>query len=33
MMPRVLIAEPNDDVRSLLELTVRRLGYEAVRPQ
>ena len=33
MIPRVLIAEPNDDVRALLELTVRRLGYEAVRPQ
>ena len=30
MMPRVLIAEPNDDVRLLLELTVRRLGYEPV---
>jgi CheY-like chemotaxis protein len=27
---RVLIAEPNDDVRTLLELTVRRLGYEPV---
>jgi hypothetical protein len=26
--PRILIAEPNDDVRSLLELTVARLGYE-----
>jgi hypothetical protein len=26
--PRILIAEPNDDVRSLLELTVSRLGYE-----
>jgi DNA-binding response OmpR family regulator len=33
MIPRVLIAEPNDDVRALLELTVQRLGYEAVRPQ
>ena len=33
MKPRILIAEPNEDVRSLLELTVRRLGYEAVRPQ
>ena len=30
MKPRVLIAEPNDDVRSLLELTVSRLGYEAL---
>lgn len=30
MKPRILIAEPNEDVRSLLELTVRRLGYEAV---
>jgi CheY-like chemotaxis protein len=29
-MHRVLIAESDDDVRSLLELTVRRLGYEAV---
>jgi CheY-like chemotaxis protein len=27
---RVLIAEPNEDVRTLLELTVRRLGYEPV---
>jgi CheY-like chemotaxis protein len=33
MKPRVLIAEPNDDVRSLLELTVRRLGYEPVSAQ
>lgn len=33
MIPRVLIAEPNDDVRALLELTVQRLGYEAVSPQ
>ena len=33
MIPRVLIAEPNDDVRALLELTVQRLGYEAVRAQ
>jgi hypothetical protein len=33
MIPRVLIAEPNDDVRTLLELTVQRLGYEAVRLQ
>jgi CheY-like chemotaxis protein len=30
MMRRVLIAESDDDVRDLLELTVRRLGYEAV---
>jgi CheY-like chemotaxis protein len=30
MMRRILIAESDDDVRSLLELTVRRLGYEAV---
>ena len=29
-MRRVLIAESDDDVRELLELTVRRLGYEAV---
>ncbi len=29
-MRRVLIAESDEDVRSLLELTVRRLGYEAV---
>jgi hypothetical protein len=30
VIPRVLIAEPNADVRSLLELTVSRLGYEPV---
>ncbi len=30
MTLRVLIAEPDEDVRELLELTVRRLGYEAV---
>jgi DNA-binding response OmpR family regulator len=30
MMRRVLIAEADDDVRDLLELTVQRLGYEAV---
>jgi DNA-binding response OmpR family regulator len=30
MSPRILIAEPNDDVRALLELTVTRLGYTAV---
>jgi DNA-binding response OmpR family regulator len=29
-MRRVLIAESDEDVRDLLELTVRRLGYEAV---
>jgi CheY-like chemotaxis protein len=28
--PRILISEPNDDVRALLELIVRRLGYHAV---
>jgi hypothetical protein len=33
VIPRVLIAEPNDDVRALLELTVQRLGYESVRAQ
>ena len=33
MIPRVLIAESNDDVRALLELTVQRLGYKAVCPQ
>jgi CheY-like chemotaxis protein len=33
MIPRVLIAEPNDDVRALLELTVQRLGYEAISPK
>jgi DNA-binding response OmpR family regulator len=30
MTRRVLIAEADDDVRDLLELTVRRLGYEAI---
>jgi DNA-binding response OmpR family regulator len=30
MMRRVLIAEADDDVRELLELTVQRLGYEPV---
>jgi DNA-binding response OmpR family regulator len=30
MTRRVLIAESDDDVRELLELTVRRLGYEVV---
>jgi len=29
-MRRVLIAEPDADVRELLELTVERLGYEPV---
>ena len=32
MSRRVLIAEPNADVRALLELTVHRLGYEPVLP-
>ena len=32
MKRRVLIAESDQDVRKLLELTVRRLGYEAVPP-
>jgi hypothetical protein len=32
VIPRILISEPNDDVRALLELTVQRLGYESVRP-
>ncbi|HZR96957.1 MAG TPA: response regulator [Gaiellaceae bacterium] len=31
--PRILIAEPNADVRSFLELTVERLGYEPVAPE
>jgi len=30
MKRRVLIAEPDADVRAFLELTVRRLGYEVV---
>lgn len=30
MIPRILIAECDADVRELLEMTVRRLGYEAV---
>ena len=30
MTRRILIAEPNADVRRLLELTLRRLGYEPV---
>jgi hypothetical protein len=29
-MKRVLIAEPDADVRELLEVTVKRLGYEAM---
>jgi CheY-like chemotaxis protein len=29
--PRVLISEPNAEVRRLLELTVERLGYEPVK--
>jgi len=29
--PRVLISEPNAEVRRLLELTVERLGYELVK--
>ena len=33
MSVRVLIAEPNEDVRSLLELTVSRLGYEPLSEQ
>jgi hypothetical protein len=32
MTRRILIAEPNDDVRTMLELTVRKLGYEPVGP-
>ena len=31
-MPRVLILEPHDDVRLLLEVSMERLGYEAVGP-
>ena len=30
MKPRVLISEPNAEVRRLLELTIERLGYEPV---
>jgi len=30
MTRRVLIAEPNEDVRDLLELMVQRLGYDTV---
>jgi hypothetical protein len=29
-VPRVLIFEPHDDIRSLFELVTRRLGYEPV---
>lgn len=29
-MARVLICEPHDDIRALLELVVRRLGHEPV---
>jgi CheY-like chemotaxis protein len=29
---RILIVEPHDDIRSLLEHVVRRLGHEAVYP-
>jgi hypothetical protein len=29
---RILIAEPNDDVRSLLEIIVRKLGFHPVAP-
>ncbi len=29
-MARILIFEPHDDIRSLLELVVRRLGHEAI---
>ena len=32
MMPRVLILEPHEDVRMLLEFSMRRLGYEPVAP-
>ena len=31
MKPRVLISEPNAEVRRLLELTIARLGYEPVQ--
>lgn len=30
MQRRILIIEPDEDVRSLLELTVRKFGYEPV---
>jgi hypothetical protein len=29
-MARVLICEPHDDIRAMLELVVRRLGHEPV---
>jgi hypothetical protein len=32
MRHRVLILEPHDDVRMLLELSMERLGYEPVAP-
>ncbi len=32
MTPRVLIVEPHQDVRKLLELSMRRLGFEPVVP-
>ena len=32
MTRRILIAEPDSDVRTMLELTVRKLGYEPVAP-
>ncbi len=31
-MRRILIAEPNPDVRSLLDVLVRKLGFEHVKP-
>ena len=31
-MPRVLIVEPHEDVRRLLELSMVRLGFEPVAP-
>jgi len=32
MSPRILIAECDADIRELLQMTVRRLGYVAVDP-
>ncbi|MGD0713944.1 MAG: hypothetical protein ABSB24_07125 [Gaiellaceae bacterium] len=32
MTPRILIVEPHEDVRKLLELSMLRLGYEPVMP-
>ncbi|HXY81138.1 MAG TPA: hypothetical protein VEH55_07185 [Gaiellaceae bacterium] len=32
MTPRVLIVEPHEDIRTLLELSMRRLGFEPVAP-